>query len=231
MIKYQGLNTLEVLEGAENYNNWIISQFMPFLKSPILEIGSGTGNISRFFIKKRDVYLSDIDAGLIKHLKQKFPHKKRTIIKYNVEQDQPKRFYNFFNTVIGINVLEHIKNDKKTLRNIYSLLKPNGNLLLLVPAKMFAYTELDKKLGHYRRYEQHELREKIEKAGFIIEELYSFNFVGLISWMVRDKIERGNHLKTYQVALFDKIVPTLKIIENMIKPVVGVSFIVKATKK
>lgn len=230
MIKYQGISTLEVLEGAENYNNWIISQFLPYLKSPILEIGSGTGNISRFFVTKKNVYLSDIDKRLIKHLKEKFPRQKNQITSLNIETDQPKKFKNYFQTIIGINVLEHIKNDKRALGNIHALLKPNGSLLLLIPSRMFAYTQLDKKLGHHRRYEKKELENKLTKTGFVIEELYSFNFVGLISWMIRDKIERGNQLKTYQVVLFDKIVPVLRVIEGIIKPFVGVSFIVKARK-
>ncbi len=231
MIKYQGLNTLEVLEGAENYNKWIIDQFLPLLKSHILEIGSGTGNISTFFIEKPNVFLSDIDKGLIQHLQQKFPKKSKQIIHLNIEKENPRKFKNYFKAIIGINVLEHIKDDTKALNNMYQLLQPKGNLLLLVPAKQIAYTQLDKRLGHFRRYEKDTLLQKLTQAGFSIEEFYFFNFIGLISWIVRNRIERGNHLNHYQIVLFDKIVPMLRVIESAIQPFVGVSLIVKAKKK
>ncbi len=230
MVKYKGLTTLEVLEDAQNYNKWIIDQFLPHLKSPLLEIGSGTGNISRFFVSRQHVYLSDIDTGLINHLQETFPTKEKHIIHLDIEKESPKKFHNYFKTIIGINVLEHIKNDEQALRHIYQLLKPQGNLLLLVPSKRFAYTKLDKRLGHYRRYEKDELKEKLVKAGFVIEGLYSFNFVGLISWTIRNRIEQGNHLSKYQIVVFDKIVPLLRAIESVIKPFMGVSLIAKARK-
>lgn len=231
MIKYQGLTTLEVLEGAEHYNKWITDQFLPYAKTPLLEIGSGTGNLSRFFITKPNVFLSDIDSGLLKNLQQKFPSKSKQIIHLDIEKEAPKHLKNTFRSIIGINVLEHIKYDDKALTTMYSLLQKNGNLFLLVPAKKFAYTQLDKRLGHFRRYEKKEIQEKLRNAGFVIESLYFFNFIGLVSWVVRDKIEQGNHLKPYQVILFDKIVPALRVIESFCKPFIGVSLIIRAKKR
>ncbi|HEX7042230.1 MAG TPA: methyltransferase domain-containing protein [Patescibacteria group bacterium] len=230
MIKYHGLTTLEVLEEAENYNKWIADQFLPHLKGPILEIGSGTGNISGFFSKKSKIFLSDIDKGLISHLKKKYPKNKKQIIYLNIEKNTPKKFTGYFKTIIGINVLEHVKYDNKALKNLHSMLSKNGRLLLLIPAKKLAYTDLDRRLGHFRRYEKEELEIKLSKTGFKIEKLYSFNLVGLISWVVRNSIEKGNHLRGYQVIIFDKIVPILRIIEGIFPPPFGVSYIVRAKK-
>ena len=81
MIKYQGLSTLEALEGAKRYNQWIAEQFLPFVTYPLLEIGSGTGNLSLFFVDKGRTTLSDIDQGLIVNLKKRFQNKPKFSVK------------------------------------------------------------------------------------------------------------------------------------------------------
>lgn len=232
MIRYQGLSTLEILEEAKNYNNWIAEQFLPLSKTPLLEIGSGTGNISKHFANRKQVTLSDIDTGLVKKLQKKFSRKKISDIRtLDISGKMKKNDMGKYQTIIAINVLEHIKDDKKALANMYSMLKKNGKLLLLIPAKKIAYTRLDKNLGHFRRYEKDELSKKLKVSKFTVEKLYFFNIVGLFSWIVRDKIESSHQMKPYQVILFDKIVPVLKVIERFIKMPVGISLIVVATKK
>ncbi len=232
MIDYQGLPTLEILEEAKNYNNWIIENFTQFLVSPILEIGAGTGNISKYFDNKKDLYLTDNDKGLVSYLQKKYKNSSNiTVRELDILDNQPERFTRYFKTIIGINVLEHIKDDEKALKNIYNLLVKDGRLLLLVPAKKFAYKKLDKELGHYRRYEKKELIKKSLDAGFQIENIYYFNAVGLIAWLVRDLIEKSGQFKPYQVRIFDKIVPFLRYIEKLHHPPLGVSLILVATKK
>ncbi len=232
MTKYQGISTLEVLEGADHYNKWIAETAMSSLSSPILEIGAGTGNISQFFSGRNGVYLSDVDTNLVKQLKKRFAEDNTfSVLQLDIRKPAQDKYREYFRSIFGINVLEHIEDDEKALANLNTLLKKNGELMLLVPAKQFAYTRLDKDLGHYRRYEKKELREKVENAGFIINEMFYFNIVGLLSWIIRDKVERENiQLKPYQVALFDSIVPILRVIESTIKPPVGISLIVRARK-
>ncbi len=231
MIKYQGLPTLEILEEARNYNKWIAEQFLPDIKTPLLEVGSGTGNLSKFFVGKKNVTLSDIDSGLVKGLRKRFHPSISAIQQLDISGKVSKSDTGKYKTIIAINVLEHIKDDKKALTNIYTMLQKDGKVLLLVPAKRIAYTKLDKSLGHFRRYEKDELFEKLQKSGFLIEKLYFFNIVGLFSWIMRDKIERSHNMKPYQIILFDKIVPFLKIMEKYVKIPAGVSLILVASKR
>ncbi|HYK08681.1 MAG TPA: class I SAM-dependent methyltransferase [Candidatus Eisenbacteria bacterium] len=232
MIRYQGISTLEILEEAKNYNNWIAEQFLPLIRTPLLEIGAGTGNISKHFVNKKNVTITDIDAGLVKQLKKKFSNSTVSDIRtLNVLGKIKKGDIGKYKTIIAINVLEHIQDDAKALANMYRMLKKGGKLLLLIPAKKIAYTRLDNNLGHFRRYEKDELSKKLKASGFTLETLYFFNIVGLFSWIVRDKIESSHQMKPYQVILFDKIVPVLKIIERYIKMPVGISLILTATKK
>lgn len=232
MTKYKGLKTLEVLEGADNYNSWIAGRLKEHIISPAIEIGAGTGNISSYFTNLTDLTITDADPELVLQLKDRFGI--NFSIKFKVLDISKKISLvdtEKYKTVYSINVLEHIEDDMKALKNMYRLLKKNGKIVLLVPAKKNAFTKLDKKLGHFRRYEMSELKVKLEESGFKLNELNYFNITGLLSWVVRDKITREhNHLKSSHVKIFDWIVPFLKFLEPKNNLPVGISLIAVATK-
>lgn len=232
MKKYQGVSTLEVLEGAGQYNKWISSEIMRYATGKIIEIGAGTGNISQFFISKKDFHITEVDPDLVKLLRKRFPKIKSRISTLDIEKKPPITLKNKFDTLFSVNVLEHIEEDNKALENIYNLLTRKGKMVSLVPANQFAYTRLDKELGHFRRYNKKELESKLIKAGFVVEKVKFFNIIGLMTWITRDKVEKNNiHLKPYQIALFDMMVPFLRIIEKLIPAPIGISLIVVARKK
>ncbi|MDO8269813.1 MAG: class I SAM-dependent methyltransferase [Candidatus Levybacteria bacterium] len=232
MTKYKGTKTLEVLEGADNYNKWIASSLMPHVKSPALEIGAGTGNISEYFTHIKDLVLSDNDSQLVRKLSEKFKKNVNIAVEVLDVASNISKVKRQFKTIFAINVLEHIEDDLKALQNMNMLLEKGGRVVLLVPAKKFAFTDLDKNLGHFRRYEKNELQEKIKHAGFELEKIEFFNFLGLLSWLVRDRVSRGEeHLKKSHVKLFDFIVPILKVIEPKSRLPIGISLIVVARKK
>ncbi len=232
MSKYAGVQTLEVLEGAENYNKWIASRLKPFLKSPSLEIGAGTGNISEYMTGFKELVLTDIDSILVDSLAKKFKKNKKIKVELFNAASNLGKISNKFKSIYGVNVLEHIENDQKALKNLHRLLESSGKLVLLVPAKRIAYNELDRSLGHYRRYEKDELREKLMSAGFHVDELEFFNMVGLLSWIVRNYISK-NHgkLEKSQVKSFNWVVPVLKAIEPKKGLPFGISLIAVASKK
>lgn len=233
MIKYKGVSTLEVLEDAKNYNNWIAHEISQHVSAPTLEVGAGTGNLSQYFVKYKPLYLTDVDSGLANHLKKRFTKEKFV---YNdvldISKVPQKKYQSFFSSIYAVNVLEHIKDDGKALKNIHKMLKAGGKVILLVPAKKLAYTQLDKELGHYRRYEKQELINKLQEAAFSIEKIYYFNIVGIVSWTVRDKVSRNKKaLKPYQIRIFDSIVPILRFIESKVTVPIGISLIVVAKKE
>jgi SAM-dependent methyltransferase len=230
--KYTGSLTLEVLEGADKYNQWIFESISPYLNSTVLEIGSGIGNISSFIKNKDSITLTDIEPVFLTLLKKKFNIKNYTVRYFDITKDPNKTNINKYNTVFGINVLEHIEDDVAALTNLKKLINKSGNLVLLVPAKKKAYNKLDKNLGHFRRYEKNELILKLNKAGYTIIKIQYFNALGLLSWVVRNYISnQDTQLSKKQVALFDNIVPLLKIIEKYIRVPIGISLIVVARPK
>jgi SAM-dependent methyltransferase len=228
---YQGLTTLEALTEAKNYNRWIASNFYPHIKAPLLEFGAGIGNISELLSSFTPLCLTDSDERLLAHLKHKFCHINDVSVDFlDITQPPPEHLLESFQTVIGINVLEHIEDDEKALFHLGNILKPSGRLLLLVPSKKWAYTDLDRQLGHFRRYEKKELGLKLAKASFRIEKLYFFNIIGLMGWMIRHKIQRSEGLSPYQVSLFESMVHILKPIESKVRMPIGISLIAIAQK-
>jgi 2-polyprenyl-3-methyl-5-hydroxy-6-metoxy-1,4-benzoquinol methylase len=230
-MPYQGLTTLEILTEAKKYNRWIAENFFPYIQAPLLEFGAGIGNISELLSSYTPLCLTDTDASMLAHLKNKFsPINDVSVNFLDITQPPPEHLVGSFQTVIGINVLEHVEDDEKALGHLRNVLQPSGRLLLLVPAKKWAYTDLDRQLGHFRRYEKKELAEKLVKASFQLEKLYFFNIVGLMSWILRDKIQRSGGLRPYQVSLFDTIVPILKRVESKVRMPLGISLIAIAHK-
>ena len=230
-MHYQGLSTLEILTEARNYNRWIAENFYASLQAPLLEFGAGIGNMSELLSAYTPLCLTDTDERMLAHLENKFSHINDVSVNFlDITQPPPEHLVESFQTVIGINVLEHVEDDEKALFHLGNVLKPSGRLLLLVPAKKWAYTDLDRQLGHFRRYEKKELAEKLAKASFQIEKLYFFNIIGLMSWIIRDKLQRSGGLRPYQISSFDSIVPVLKRVESKISMPVGISLIAIAQK-
>lgn len=159
---YTRLN-LQVIAKAEKFNYWLYQQIAPYCQGKILEIGSGSGNISQFFVAdKKEIYLSDYDPSFCQMLKQKFPQMSNDrILNINAEAEdllsENRALYHSFDTVVAVNVVEHLHDDKLALKNMYSLLRKNGKIVILVPAFQMFYNKLDRNLNHYRRYSYQKL--------------------------------------------------------------------------
>jgi len=89
-----------------------------------------------------------------------------------------------FDSVVYINVLEHILGDTDELLRARALLRPNGRVLIVVPAHQWLYSKIDHMSGHYRRYSKESLGAAIERAGLHIVTLRFFDSVGLIPYLV-----------------------------------------------
>jgi SAM-dependent methyltransferase len=131
-----------------------------------------------------------------------------------------------------MNVLEHIKDDEAAVRAFSRLLRPGGALVLLVPAAPWLYGEIDKRLGHYRRYSKPSARALMEKAGLRVVALRYFNFIGLWAWWWNARVTRQLTQSDLQICLFDNlIVPWQARLESILPPPLGQSLLVVARKE
>ena len=136
-----------------------------------------------------------------------------------------------FDTIICLNILEHLKNDGAAVENMISLLQPGGKLIILVPALKTLYGSMDISFEHYRRYNKKDLKSLVHGQNLKIVKFYYLNFLGLLGWFINGRILRKKELPENQTKLFDKLVPFLEYAEKIIKPPLGQSLILVVQKK
>lgn len=230
MSNYTGTSTLESMSQAGFYNKWILNKFKKYLKGEILEVGCGIGNFTKTLSQYGKVTAIDIDDYLIKTANENVQSAIQT--GYG-DIEKGKYFFKDkqFDTIVCINVLEHIKDDTTSLRNIQKLLKKNGNLILLVPIYDFLYSEIDKAVHHYRRYNPKTLIKKIEETGFTIILSRKLNFLGAIGWLISGKILKNKQITENKIKIFNLIAPFFLKLEDLFEPLISTSVLIIAQKK
>ncbi len=224
--------SLKLMSEVNLYNQWIFKNIEPYLGKNNLEIGCGIGNISQFLVKRGSLVAIDVSPKYIEEVKEKF---KDCPDFFAYQWDASSSLPDFlkegsFDTIICLNVLEHIEDDLKALKNMNRLLKINGHLCLLVPAGRFAYGSLDKEMGHFRRYSKKGLEKKLKQAGFEVVKSFHMNVLGLIGWIFYGRVLHRKQLPSSEIHLIDRLVPVLAGLERILPPPFGLSLIVTGRK-
>jgi len=232
-----GLHTLEVIAKADRFNKWMYDQFKHQLKGEVLEIGSGIGNISQLVIEEGcSITLSDYNEEYCESLKKKFSQHKnvREVVSIDLLDPDFENKYSVykekFDSIFLLNVIEHIEDDQRAVKNCNYLLKPGGHLILLAPAYSWLYCTFDKQLGHYRRYSLNQLKQLLRKEEFSILSGNYFNFTGIAGWLLFGKIMNKKMLSSGEMSAFNKIVPLAKVIDKLLGKNTGLSIIVTGIK-
>lgn len=227
-----GRFTLGVLERAAKYNRWLYNMIEPYLGERILEVGAGMGNISRLMSGHRLLVVTDEERNYLLYLEAAFGKFQNIFVHFfDLNQEPGVEIREFhFDTIVCMNVLEHIEDDLQALRRLRSLLVPGGRLVLLVPAMRRLYGSLDRFLGHHRRYEKPDLRGRLEQEGYRIHVLRYLNMIGALGWFVTARLLKRRTLSISGLRFFDLLVPLLKLEEKVIPPF-GLSVLAVAEKK
>ncbi len=227
-----GYQTLQHLQEAPVFNQWVVEQFMPYLNGPVLEIGSGIGNLTACLLQKNlEVTATDIDSEYLALLKKQFGNHPQLGLEH-LDLDQPlppdKKTYQ---TILLVNVLEHIPEPKKALEGLRTKLAPHGKIIVLVPAYRWLYCRLDRELGHHRRYERNTLAKELNDAGYHLEKINSFNAMGLLGWTLWGKLLNGKLLHRSLINTYEKLMPLNKGVDKLFQNRIGLSLIAIATAK
>jgi SAM-dependent methyltransferase len=121
-------------------------------------------------------------------------------------------------TVVALNVIEHIAEDIEAMRSIAAMLQPGGRSVILVPALEGLYGSLDRELGHVRRYTRRSLTDRMQQAGFRVEHIFYFNLVGTLGWWVNARIRKTPRIPLSQLRYFDAMVPALSLEDYLTLP-------------
>jgi glycosyltransferase involved in cell wall biosynthesis/intracellular sulfur oxidation DsrE/DsrF family protein len=216
--------TLARMARLEPYNRWLADRFRGALGDRVLEIGAGFGNMTRHLLPRPRVVASDLDPVAIEYLRGTFrqdPSVQVASYRFPLRPEELEGLRKeAIDTVVCLNVLEHIENDTATLSDFATVLPSGGRLVLIVPALARLYGTLDQHLHHFRRYEKAELEKKVRDAGFVLEDCRFLNRVGILGWYV---LPRG------QLAAFKLLMPLLKR-EEARPPSIGMSLLAIARK-
>jgi SAM-dependent methyltransferase len=224
--------SIGILEATKNYNRWIFDNIKNFIGQNVLEIGCGTGNITDYILEKdRNITGIEIDHAFACHAGKKYKGNKSVKIIHGDFLKMKNIKKNHYDTVVTLNVLEHIKNDSLAISKMRASLKKGGTAVMLVPAMHFAYGALDKELGHFRRYEKKDMEKLYAGCGFKIERIFYMNFFGAFAWAFNSRLLGRKDFPQNQPVLFDRFfVPVLKPLEKLIPPFMGQSLIAVGKK-
>jgi len=232
-----GSATLTIISGAKKFNKWMYEEIKPHLNGLVLELGSGTGNISEFLLEDNlEVFLSDYNTSYIDYLEKKFSgySNLREVLSIDLQDPHFEKKYEFlyekFDAIFLLNVIEHLKDDLTAVSNCHFMLKSGGHLILLAPAFNFLFCDLDRNLGHYRRYNMQTLSNLLKKNSMSIVEKKYFNLAGIPGWFIWGKFLRKQQLQRNSMRIFDMLVPFFRIADRFIFKKAGLSVITTGKK-
>ena len=218
-----GADTLHIMQAAPRYHAWQFRRIAPYLGQRVCEVGSGLGNMSKLILRRPSdlVVLTDTDPFYLETLRAKYGNRPGVSVEPLTLPDStaPTRFRRYaLDTVVALNVIEHIPEDVEAMRSIARMLSPAGRIVLLVPALQALYGSLDRELGHARRYRRSEITMRMVDAGFKVERVFYFNLIGVFGWWLNARMRAVPRIPRSQLRFFDALVPILQIEDHLSLP-------------
>jgi SAM-dependent methyltransferase len=189
----------------------------PYVAQRVLEIGAGTGNLTAQLIPRLLYWATDINPLYLMHLEnvgRNRPYMRVGFTDAEKVESYPKD--QTFDTVICLNVVEHLVDDRGALLNIRSALDAGGRAIILVPCGPHLYGTLDEVLGHQRRYTRESLGKLVASAGFELEKMLEFNRVGVIAWWLNGRVLRRRTFGLSQIKLLNVMTPVFRAVDKML---------------
>lgn len=231
---------LEAMAGASNYHRWILEVFKPFLGRYLVEVGAGLGSFSGMILKQHScerLALVEPSQDMYEHLvaNTRGLNSATRIDTYNgtfVQSAPAIKSESNPDSIIYVNVLEHIADDVLELETIRDTLSVAGHVFLFVPAFSWLYGAFDERVGHFRRYTKPELEGKLRNAGFKVILSNYFDFAGIAPWWLKYCLLKSAAMEPAGVRLYDRfIVPATRRLESIISPPLGKNVIAVAQKR
>jgi SAM-dependent methyltransferase len=209
-------------EEARNYRRYERDMIAPHVGRSMLEIGSGLGSFSAQFLPRlARLVVSDSDPYCVEQLSKRYEGDPSVqvldlILPAEIPVHEP------VDTVVAMNVLEHIIDDTEALRCLARAAKPGAKIVIWVPGYPQLYGDFDRKVGHVRRYTPKTLAAAVTAAGLSIDVLRPINMLGGIAWWFAVRRARVGYPNPRIVRVYDRlVVPTTRLIERVIRPPFG----------
>jgi glycosyltransferase involved in cell wall biosynthesis len=226
-----GSHILVSLDKVRRFNLWMGRTLMTYVGDRVLEIGAGIGTLTSQFIPRAFYLASDINPSYLSYLRSYSIGKPYLSVRH-IDARVPEDFAcvkEEFDTVLMINVLEHVPDEQVALKNVWTALMPRGKAIILVPQHPALYGSLDRVLEHRERYTQRSLQQGLEQANFRVESIFDFNRFSVPGWWLNGKILQRKTFSRVQLKVLQMMMPLLRRIDSLL-PWGGLSLIAIATK-
>ena len=204
-----GRGVLNNLTGTPQYLSWLARQVRPHVGDEVLEIGAGIGNLTGRLMARRMLYVAAEQDPLHLHaLRNRFLRTPNVTVQ-KIDPDAAADFAGLeecFDTVLCLNIMEHLEDPRAVLDRLTAILKPGGTLVMLVPNVSGLFGTLDRSLGHKRRYSSSSARQLLESGGFTVSHVESFNKVALFPWWAYSRVLHTRNISKLVLKIFDKSV-------------------------
>lgn len=224
---------LEALEEAMERNyRWVFDLIAPFLGYSVLEVGSGVGVMSRYLVGRSfPVLLSDHHPAYLQRLRARFGGRVNASFRILDLAAPPYDIGDArIDTVVCLNVLEHMADDGRVLRGLAGLLPAGGRLILQVPQYPALFGSLDESYGHFRRYDRVALERALVDAGFAVARIRNFNPLAIPGWILSGKLLRSRRLDPRLTRAFNAIVPLARRVDFLAR-LAGLALIAVAERR
>jgi SAM-dependent methyltransferase len=216
----------QLMGRAKRYFAWQARTAQQHLGNRVLETGCGVGNFTRYLVDRELVVGMDVVEECVERNRASFAS--HANIQFRFLDVQDPAFLDLkavkADTVVCLNVLEHVRDDRLALKHMHHVLVPGGRAIFLLPAFESLYGPIDSNLGHFRRYAKGSWRKTAEEAGFRVRHLRYFNFLGFFGWWANSHVFRRQAQSASQIDFFDRFaVPLQSRVEGLIEPPVGQS--------
>ena len=219
--------TLDNLDAATNYAEWIVALMAPYLSGRILEVGAGHGTFTELLARFGPVTATELSERAVAVLEERFAGSERITVRRAADRhDEP------FDSAVLVNVLEHIDDDVGALSALRDELRPGGRVLVYAPAFNALYSRFDAAVGHYRRYTRGTLERTMEDAGLEVVDARYVNAPGALAWYIVATRLGGRPTEGWLTRLYDRAaVPVVRVVERRVRPPFGQSLLVAGERR
>jgi SAM-dependent methyltransferase len=214
---------LEALEEARNYNAWVTSLVQPHLGADSIELGSGLGYQAELLLGAGTPRLTvtELEADAVALLRGRFADDPRVTVRQVDFSAAPRGEHT---AAFAVNVLEHVEDDIGALRSAAGLVRPDGRVVVFVPAFELAMSRFDREIGHYRRYTVAGLRDRLVAAGLEPVSVRYVNAPGLIAWLIWMRLLRKRPTAGLGLRVWDGyVIPATRRLEARVRVPFGQS--------
>jgi SAM-dependent methyltransferase len=224
---------LQNLSRADAFTRWVSDEISPWLGRRVLEVGCGIGTYTaEMAAGARKIVAMDMEPTFVEEAARRLRRHANVQLACGdaTAADIPRPNGEAFDTVVLLDVLEHIKDDVGLLTRLGRQLGPGGHLILKVPAMPSLYSPMDEAIGHWRRYDKTGLTQAIGRAGLDVVRVWSFNAAAVPGWWWNGRVRKLCSPPAEQVALYNRLVPILRPLDRLARLVCGASLIAVARR-